>query len=396
MKHMSGDQSLVRKSNQRSILQYLKEKGPTSKSDLAKNLNISKPTVAKNTELLIREGLVYEYGEGKSSGGRPPMLLDFHEQYKYILTLEINIKHPIISICNLRGKIVDKKKTVIDENSTKGEFFKKIFKEINQILTKNSIGNNKIAIISVSTPGIIDEKTGEIIANPQFKKWTSINLKERLEKKYGIDVIIKNDVSMAALGEKHYGIGKKYDSLVYISSLRGLGAGLIINGELYEGKRKAAGEIGYFINSDEVKEDSNLENRISIPVILNNIRKDIINHQQTVINDYIDGDLNNISVEVIEKALSTGDGYTIDLISRVSRELGAAINNISILLDLEGVIIGGDLRKLGIHLFQGIRDIVQRNNPIKTDILPSSLGENASIYGSCIVGLDRVENQLIK
>ena len=178
MKNKAGDQSIVRITNQKTIIEYLRKKGPTSKADLSKILKISKPTVAKNVEELILNNILYEFGEGLSSGGRKPLLIAFNEKYKYILSLEINVDYPMIALFDLNGKIIIKIKVQIDKKVKENDYFEKIYLEIDKLFKSQKIDEEKIGIISVSTPGIINEETGEIHANPQFSDWETINFKK--------------------------------------------------------------------------------------------------------------------------------------------------------------------------------------------------------------------------
>ena len=113
MENKAGDQSIVRIANQKTIIEYLREKGPMSKADLAKTLKISKPTVAKNVEELILKKILYEYGEGISSGGRKPLLISFNKTYKYILSLEINCVDVYIFL-SLYSKLISTSQIIED------------------------------------------------------------------------------------------------------------------------------------------------------------------------------------------------------------------------------------------------------------------------------------------
>jgi predicted NBD/HSP70 family sugar kinase len=79
--------------------------------------------------------------------------------------------------------------------------------------------------------------------------WEDLNIKEELKKKFKVEIICKNDINLAALGECSYGVGKEYENLVYVGVDIGVGAGVILNNTLYEGIRLAAGEIGYLASS---------------------------------------------------------------------------------------------------------------------------------------------------
>lgn len=396
MKNKAGDQSLVRKANQGSIVEYLRENGPTSKAKLSRVLKISKPTVAKNIEELLDKKILYEYGEGESSGGRKPLLIAFNPNYRYILSLVINIDHPMIALYDLNGKIIRKIKLSMPSNIKENAFLNEIYKKIEEMMEDESILDDRIGVISVSTPGIINEETGYIYANPQFKDWKKVNLVKELKKRFNKKVIVKNDISMAALGEKHYGIGKNYKNLIYISSTLGIGAGLILNGKLYEGLNKAAGEIGYFITKDQINNEKNLENEYAIPMILKKLDNQLESNRDSLLYELTEGFNKSIDIDMIIECINSADSYVLSVIDEAAIAYGIAINNICILLDLECIIIGGALAELGVYFIQRIKEIMNNNNPLKVEIMPCGLKENASLYGNYIIANEYITKHLIK
>lgn len=396
MKNKAGDQSLVKKANQRSIIEYLRKNGPHSKAQLSRRLKISKPTVAKNIDDLLDQKILYVHGEGQSSGGRKPILIGFNPKYRYVLSLEVNVNYPMIAIFDLEGKIVRKEKLSLKGNLKEELFLKKIYEKINEVMTHEAIDDELIGVITVSTPGIINEETGEIYANPQFKEWKKVNLIQELNKRFNKKIIVKNDISMAALGEKHYGIGKRYDNLIYISSTLGIGAGLILNGKLYEGRNKAAGEIGYFINEDQMNDEMNFENAYAVPKIIKRMKKNLGNATESQLYEMTQGHEEEITIEMIKECLDSGDPFVIESIEETAKAYAIAINNIATLLDLECVIIGGALVHLGVHFNHYIMDVLKRNCPIDVNVLFCGLKDNASLYGNYVIGNEYLTKHMIR
>jgi predicted NBD/HSP70 family sugar kinase len=396
MKNKAGDQSLVRKANQGSIVEYLRKNGPTSKAKLSRVLKISKPTVAKNIEELLKEKILYEYGEGESSGGRKPLLIAFNPNYKFVLSLEINVNYPMIALYDLHGKILTKIKLSMSSKIKEAAFLNRIYTAVEKMMSDEAIKDDRIGVITVSTPGIINEETGDIYANPQFKDWEKVNLVKELKNRFNKKVIVKNDISMAALGEKHYGIGKNYKNLIYISSTLGIGAGLILNGKLYEGLNKAAGEIGYFVTKDQINSNQNLENEFAVPMILEKISGSLQENQDSLLYELTAGDPNQLTLAQVVECINLADPYVLSIIDEAAVAYGIAVNNISILLDLECVIIGGALAELGVYFIERMKDIVKKNNPLSVEVMSCGLKENASLYGNYIVGNEYITKNLIK
>ncbi len=385
-------QSTIRINNQELIIEHILENGATSRANISKELNISKPTVSSNTEKLISQNILKEIGEGKSSGGRKPTLLDINYDYKIIIAIDLNRNEPLLALSNLSGDILDQESIEVSLTDGKTVLTKKLTESINHLINVNGYDLKQLGAISIAIPGVIDESTGEVFANPQFNLWTELNLIRILKSIYGVTVIMKNDISMAALGEKHYGMGKFYDDLVYVSSGLGIGAGIIIDGKLHEGKRKAAGEVGYS-KIFGVKTNDNLEDRITTTAIIKRVKDDLKSGIKTNILDYCEKE---ISIKAINTSLKSGDEYICNLVVEIGTALGMIVSNIALILDLEIVILGGVLNELGDYFLKTVRDVVEKSLPFDTIVRKSELGKIAGVYGLLVIAKEAVMKGLVE
>lgn len=378
----AATQSTIRINNQELIIEYILENGKTSRANLSKLLNISKPTISSNAEKLIEKNILIELGEGKSSGGRKPTLLDFNYEHKTIIAIDLNRNQPLLALSNLSGEILETVSIEVSVYDDKPILIQKLTTAVNDLVQLCGYKIDSLGAISIAIPGVIDEVTGEIFANPQFNLWTNLNLKQVLNNIYHVPVILKNDISMAALGEKHYGIGKFYDDLVYVSSGLGVGAGIILHGELFEGKRKAAGEIGYS-RIDHGSGRKSLEDEISTLTIFKKIKKDIEEGQETLLNKLENKE--NMTINDIKDALDQGDEYICNYVKEIGSILGIVVMNTALILDLEIIIVGGVLSELGEPLNHAIRAVGENTLPFETIVRSSELKEMAGVYGLLVV-----------
>lgn len=383
-------QSSVRISNQELIIEYLMKRGETSRAMLAKNLNISKPTISLNTEKLLDKKILIEVGEGESSGGRKPRLLNFNYNHKILIAIDLNRNQPVIALSNLSGELMFS--TTLEMNITEKKIFllHRLVATINELITSHKYNLSTLGAISIAIPGVIDDLTDEIFANSPDNLWTDLKLKKVLSEIYRVPVIMKNDISMATLGEKHYGVGKPYDDLIYVSSGSGIGAGLIINGDLFQGKRNFAGEIGFSkINGID---NNTLEESISTSVMLDKIKYDIKNGQTVLLSN---GQINNLKIIDIKIAIDNGDNYLRNLIKEAGVMLGIAVANIALVMDLESIIIGGVLSEVSDAFIEGVEETVDKMMPFKTKVYKSHLGQVSGLYGLLIVAKTMLISQLI-
>ena len=380
-------QSSVRISNQELMIEYLMKNGETSRAQLAKDLSISKPTVSLNAEKLLERELLIETGEGLSSGGRKPTLLNFNYDHKIIVAIDLNRNQPLIALSNLSGRLMFSTRLEMMVTESKPFLIQRLTTAINELIISHAYDMTSLGAISIAVPGVIDDVNDKIFANPQDNLWTDLNLKKVLTEIYHVPVLMKNDISMAALGVKHYGLGKDYDDLLYVSAGHGIGGGIILKGELLEGKRNFAGELGI----TRLNGDKTLEEQISSSAIVERIKADIKLGQVCKLS--LDQPL---TLKEIKTAITAGDEYIIQVIKSSAKILGNAVANIALILDLEAIVVGGVLSEVGDLFITNIEDRVQQIVPFDVKVSTSNLGQEAGIYGLLVIGKSFILNQLIE
>lgn len=389
----AGNQRLIREINQNLIVEVIRKHGQMSRAELAKKLKLSAPSVSSNIEQLLKQGILREVGEGDSIGGRRPILLEFNKDYGYIAGIDLSSEDMRIALGDLQGNILEIKHIFLPEEKIGERILSQIIECLNTILDNQNIEKGNLKVIAIGTPGVIDEKSGTLQMAPQFKGWSQINIRKIIEEKFEAKVIIKNDMNMAAIGEYHYGAGRDLKNIIYISVDLGIGAGVILDGKLYEGQRVAAGEIGYWV-TDPIKskvkkeEVGPLESKIAIPAIVKRIRSDLKKGQKTYIQNLIDGNPDKINFDTFRKAILKGDPYSISILKEITDYLGLAVANICILLDLDRIIFGGEITSLGDDFLDALKVTVDRLTPLPNDLVFSKLGKCSGIYGCFAVALE--------
>lgn len=382
--------SSVRINNQRLMIEYLRAYGPQSRADLSKALAISKPSISTNVEGLLAKGILIEIGSGASSGGRIPTLIAFNSRYKCIMAIDLNRSKPLIALGNLDGEIVDSMAVDVALDDDKAMHIKKLTGAIDDLLGIQGYLLTDLGVISVAIPGVVDEDTGRVFAHNQFKTWTKLNLKDILQQAYKVDVVMKNDISMAALGECHHGCGIAYEDMAYVSVGLGVGAGLILRNQLFEGHRKAAGEIGY---SRILGHPHTIEDQVSIPKLWERIKSDLALGQETCLQTWLMSA--PLDMALLVRAAHEKDAYVLDLLESIGQVLGTAVANMALVLDLELIVIGGSISELGPYLMKHIIKTCDEILPFETHIKVSDLSSMAGLYGLVVLGEEIIVKGLV-
>ncbi|PKG25603.1 ROK family transcriptional regulator [Niallia nealsonii] len=240
--HVTWNQQLVKKENKSLVLSLIISHSPISRADIAQQSGLNKGTVSSLVSELLEEQLIYESGPGESSGGRRPVMLLFNQGAGYSIGLDLGVNYIFGVLTDLQGNIVVQKNEKY-KNSSFEETLQLIQKVISFLISAAPSSPYGIVGIGIGAPGIVN-KEGDILLAPNLG-WKNISLKTEIENVYNVPVIVENEANAGAYGEKKFGSGKHFDHLVYVSAGIGIGAGIIMNGELYNGFNGYSGEVGH-------------------------------------------------------------------------------------------------------------------------------------------------------
>lgn len=239
---LTWNQQVVKRNNKSLVLAMIKDQAPLSRADIAQRLGLNKSTVSSLVNELIEEELVYETGPGESSGGRRPVLLLFNQFAGYSIGIDIGVNYILGLLTDLQGNIITEKNIQLKELGY-SEVTKQVKEMIGALIEATPSCRYGVVGIGVGVPGIVD-KDGQVLLAPNLG-WKQTLLKKELVDHYNLPVIIENEANAGAYGEKRFGAGKEYDNILYISAGIGIGVGLILNGELYQGFNGFSGEAGH-------------------------------------------------------------------------------------------------------------------------------------------------------
>jgi predicted NBD/HSP70 family sugar kinase len=328
------NQHVVKRGNKSIVLQVIKDNTPISRADIAKTTGLNKSTVSSLVSELLVENLIYESGPGESSGGRRPVMLLFNELAGFSIGVDLGVNYMLGILTDLNGNIVKEEKLNFFDLT-----YEKIESQLIAMIKSLSMNTPSckygVVGIGIGVPGIVN-KEGEILLAPNLG-WKNINLKTIIEDEFGIPVIIENEANAGAYGEKKFGVGHAFDNIVYVSAGIGIGVGLILNGELYQGHDGFSGEMGHMtidVNGLECRCGNKgcWELYASEKTLLNRAEELKLNPQKG----------KELCLEELMK-LADKDPRSAHLFEEIGTYLGIGINNIINTFNPEQVIIGNRL-----------------------------------------------------
>lgn len=221
------------------ILNFMLNRESTTKAELAKQLNLSMPTVLSNVGELTESGLIAEVGEMESTGGRKARRIALNESYCFAVGVDITAHHVGMVLVNLGGRIVKQQRLRFDFDESMA-YCRRLTERV-QDFCQNAADAHKILGIGISLPGIIQEKE-RILAKSHALRLENYSLK-MLEQFLPLPVYFENDANAAMLAEYPSQMG----NAVYLSLNHTLGGAVCIEGRLLSGQNRKAGEFGHML-----------------------------------------------------------------------------------------------------------------------------------------------------
>jgi glucokinase-like ROK family protein len=386
-----GNKQLIKELNRAIVINTILNYGPVSRTRISEITDLGLSTVSNIVADLIKKELIYETGEEESSGGRRAILLEFNCNDRFVLGIKIGLDGIIIGLVNMKSKILDQHFIPSPIKSSEKIVLEVLIKAIQDLTNKNHIKAEKIVGCGIGVSGLVNQKEGMLVFS-KILGWKKIRFKEFLEKEFNFPIFIDKDVNVLTLAEKRFGVGKKINNFICITIGKGVGAGIVIKGDIYHGSCGGAGDFGHIIIDKDgplcyCGKRGCLETFSSDKFIINKIKEALPNHQDTTIKD-----LNSISVDTVLGAARKGDIISKNIFQEVGKNLAMGIVSLVSLFDPELIVVGGEGVKAGEFIFPTMRKVVRDNFPYKKEIKIVSLqpGEEGWIIGAAELVLSEV------
>ena len=232
--------------NERLVVRTLYDLGPISRAEVARLTGLTRTTVSDVVTTLLDDGVVREIGRGPSSGGKAPILLEVDDDARLVVGLDLGEEHFAGSLVNLRGDIRRTVELAVDGRDGDAALAL-VFDLLDRLLDGTTA---PLLGIGIGTPGLVDSRTGTIRRAVNLD-WRDLPLGSIVAERYDVPVNVANDSQAAALAEYTYAGGDRVPNLIAIRVGRGVGAGLILRGALFQGDGSGAGEIGHVVVDDD-------------------------------------------------------------------------------------------------------------------------------------------------
>ena len=366
----------MRAINRQIVLNYVRDRGPISRAEIARRTSLQRSTISEIVELLLAEGLIEEVGAGASTGGRCPKLLALRASGAAAIGIDIAPTHTTVAACDLAGSVLER-----EVFETHPDFEETIRRAVSAATRLIGQSPGKIEGIGVSLPGLVDPSTGRLIYIPYFK-WRDLDVGHRIGVATGLKVAVDNDANAAALAELWFGRAEVSEArdFIMVFIAEGVGTGIIFDRQIYRGEGGAAGEFGHMVIGE----------RAPVPCSCGGYDCwEAFASGRAAVARYAalvgDEEARQLSfARLIDRALD-GETEAREALMETARYLGKGISNLIVGFSPEIVVVGGAITRAW-ELVSGILDDAVKRS-IRRDLpparlTPSTIGDEASLMGA--------------
>lgn len=381
---------------QKRIITYLMHNHSSTIPDLAKDIDLSIPTVTKFVMELVEEGYIINYGKRETSEGRPPNLYGLNPDSAYMVGVDIKAFCLNIGLMNFTGDMVDIQMGIECRLDNTLESLDLLIQHICTFIEKHKNIRDRILQVGVNISGRVNPEEGYSFSMFNFEERP---LAEILTEKIGIPVSIDNDTRAMAYGELLKGVVKGEKDVVFINLSWGLSSAFIIDGKIYTGRSGFSGEFGHFnVFDNEIicrcGKKGCLETEVSGSALHRILCERVKNGQTSILSKRIlTGDA-PLTLEEIVEATNREDILCIELVEEIGRKLGRYLAGLINLFNPELVVIGGTLALTEDYILQPIKTAIRKYslNLVSKDsaVVLSKLQAKAGVVGACLLSRSKL------
>ena len=365
---------LLKDLNERTVLDAIRSGAPISRAEISRRAGISKPTVSLALQSLLEAGLVRET---EPDPGRPTYGATFFEvvpEAGLVLGLDVGARFLRGAICDLRGEIRARQDVELDGADAEAAIDAIAGLRLS-LAEASGLPADRIDGAVVGVPGVVDADTGRLTLATNVPGLEGRDWAEDLHARLELTVTVENDINLAAVGERWRGMARGVEDFVFLSVGTGLGAGLVLRGELHRGRHGAAGEVDLVAagRDEEIDPCASAVSALAERLVSEN-------GGSTTLRPPYDA-------RGIFAAARTGDEIARKVVQEEARRIALHIAPVSAVTDIALVVLGGGIGVNADLLLDPIRDLLTRWLPYPPRVEVSSLGDAAVLTGALAVGL---------
>ena len=356
---------LLKRLNEQTVLELVRDLAPVSRAEISRRAGISKPTVSLALRTLVEAGLVRESADAPSGPSYGAVYFEPVPEAALVLGLDLGARFLRGAICDLSGTI--RARQDVELQGADAERALAAVAELRDALVAaTDLPGELIDGVVVGVPGVTGSADGTLQLAANVPGLEGRPFEAELEARLGLPITLENDINLAALGEQWQGVAPGVADFVFLSVGTGMGAGLVLGGELHRGRHGAAGEIDFALIGLGETVDPSAPQVSALATELAGLRAD---------------------PRAVFGAARNGDPGARAVVDEIARRIALHVAPIAAVVDVELVVLGGGIGANGDLLLDPVARLLDDWLPYPPRVEVSTLGEAAVLTGAVAVGL---------
>jgi predicted NBD/HSP70 family sugar kinase len=366
--------TLLKRLNEQTVLETIRTGAPIPRAEISRRAGISKPTVSLALQSLLDAGLVRRADAAPSGPSYGAVYFEPVPEAALVLGIDLGARFVRGAVCDLSGRIRARQDVELADVDAE-RALTTIGSLRDSLIDATGLDGELVDGVVVGVPGVVEAGTGRLTLALNVPGLEDRAFGEEVGERLGLPVVLENDINLAALGEQWQGAAQGVDDFVFLSIGTGMGAGLVLRGELHRGHHGAAGEVDYALAPAGVDADPS---GAALAVLTEQLAAG--GEHATALRPPYDG-------RAVFAGARAGDELARAVVGEVARRIALHVASISAVADVGLVVLGGGLGSNGDLLLGPVRKQLAEWLPYPPRVEVSSLGEAAVLTGALAVGL---------
>ncbi|MEU8826555.1 ROK family transcriptional regulator [Streptomyces sp. NPDC048636] len=377
-----GSQSSLHRANLERVVRAVRMAGSLTQAEIARSTGLSAATVS-NIVRELKDGGTVEVTP-TSAGGRRARSVSLSGDAGIVVGVDFGHTHLRVAVGNLAHQVLAEESEPLDVDASSSQGLDRAEQLVSRLIAATGLRQDKVVGVGLGVPAPIDVETGTLGSTAILPGWAGTNPRDDLAQRLGVPVHVDNDANLGALGELVWGSGRGVADLAYIKVADGVGAGLVISGQIYRGPGGTAGEIGH-ITLDESGPVCRCGNRGCL---------ETFTAARYVLPLLYSSHGMDLTVERMVQLAREGDPGCRRVIADVGRHIGSGVANLCNLINPSRMVLGGQLAEAGELVLAPIRESVARyaipSAARQLSVMPGALGGRAEVLGALALVLSEM------
>jgi glucokinase len=321
-------------------------------------------------------------------------MADASTKQEYLIGVDLGGTKILAGVFNPQLKCLGRSKMSTKSERGPDPVINRIARCVQDVVDECDLNLKQVKGVSVGAPGAVDPDSGRVIFAPNLG-WEDVPLKKELEKQLELPVFVENDCSICTLGVYDIELERKPRNMIGIFIGTGIGGGLILEGKLYSGFNRTAGEVGHMV-LEVTGPKCGCGNRgcfealASRAAIFRKIQTAIKDGQKTLLTEMLGDDLENLRSGDLRKAIKRGDKFVEGVIEEAAEYTGIAVANLINIFNPEVVVLGGGViqaleDEMMAIIVETATEYAMPGTTKGIEIIASKLGDDAGIFGAAVL-----------